>query len=74
MKGWVRSDAGQGPSLTVVCDLAGTLLPGPRKVDGVLVNPTLADGAAQEPLARLLSLGVTVVGVTGSKLSSHKPR
>ena len=39
-----------------------------------VVHPNLSDGPAYEPLVRLLDLGATVVGVTGSQLSTHRRR
>ena len=60
--------------LVLICDLDGTLLPRPHTVDGKMIMPKLSDGVAQKPIEKLLNLGATIIGVTGSKLSSHQAR
>ena len=44
------------------------------KVDGVLVHPKISDGSVFAPLSALLEKGATIVGVTGSRITMHKPR
>ena len=39
-----------------------------------VVHPNLSEGPAYGPLVRLLDLGATVVGITGSRLSTHRRR
>lgn len=59
-------------SFTLLADLDGTLLPRPHGVP--LVSPPLSQGPAYAPLCRLLDLGVTIIGVTGSRLQTHRAR
>ena len=61
-------------NLMIISDLDGTLLPAPKKVNGKVVHPIMSEGAAYAPLMRLLEFGATIVGVTGSRLTMHKPR
>jgi len=56
-------------SLVVLSDLDGTVLPGPN-AQTKRTRP-LSSGPAFQPLLHLLNLGATVIGVTGSKLSTH---
>jgi hypothetical protein len=44
------------------------------EVDGVLVHPKVSDGPVFAPLVALLEKGATIVGVTGSRITMHKPR
>ena len=60
--------------LTILTDLDGTLLPRPSGSGSAATHPNLSLGPAYEPLCRLLSLGCTVVGVTGSRLGTHRER
>jgi len=53
---------------TVISDLDGTLLPRPRKETGVVIHPTLSQGAAFAPLVALLNQGAAIIGVTGGRL------
>ena len=62
------------PPLAVVSDLDGTLLPRPEGMGSTLKTRSLAEGPAFEPLVKLLELGGTVVGVTGSGFESHSKR
>lgn len=39
-----------------------------------VVHPNLSEGPAYGPLVRLLDLGATVVGITGSRLATHRRR
>jgi hypothetical protein len=64
----------QVANLTIISDLDGTLLPGPKKVNNILVHPKLGDGAVYAPLINLLEKGASIVGVTGSRITMHKPR
>lgn len=60
---------------TIISDLDGTLLPAPfRDGQGVIVHPPLSHGPAYAPLVELLRAGATVVGVTGSRFSTHCAR
>ena len=61
-------------SLTILTDLDGTLLPRPSGTGSSVTHPNLSLGPAYAPLCRLLSLGCTVVGVTGSRLGTHQSR
>jgi len=73
-------------AITLLCDLDGTLLPRPYSVvpaddpssskttTAVVAHPSLSEGPAYEPLVRLLDLGATVVGITGSQLATHQRR
>lgn len=61
-------------ALTILTDLDGTLLPRPYSAGSTVVHPNLSIGPAYAPLCRLLSLGCTVVGVTGSALATHQIR
>ena len=62
------------PRITVISDLDGTLLPAPRKVDGRVKHPSLAEGAAFAPIVELLEGGGSIVGVTGGKLALQRSR
>ena len=50
-----------------VCPRVSRLMP-------KVAHPNLSEGPAYEPLVRLLDAGATVVGVTGSQLSTHRRR
>ena len=58
----------------IVSDLDGTLLPPPTKVDGNVVHPTMAEGAAYTPITELLANGGSIVGVTGGKIGLQRAR
>lgn len=62
--------------ITILTDLDGTVLPRPYSEPGstVVHHPNLSAGPCHQPLVRLLDLGATVVGVTGSQLSTHQTR
>ena len=63
-------------NLVIISDLDGTLLPAPRKDEatGKVLHPTMREGPTFAPLTALMELGATVVGVTGSRITMHKPR
>ena len=76
-------------AITILADLDGTLLPRPYTVQDndsssndtaspatppAVVHPNLSEGPAYGPLVRLLDLGATVVGITGSQLATHRRR
>ena len=61
-------------ALTILADLDGTLLPRPYGTGKSASHPNLSLGPAYDPLCRLLSLGCTVVGITGSRLATHQER
>jgi hypothetical protein len=70
-----ESDQQNFPHVTVITDLDGTVLPPPHKdSSGKLKHPKIGEGAALEPLAKLLNNGGAVVGVTGGKLGLQKER
>jgi len=58
--------------LSILADLDGTLLPRPYGTPPV--HPPLSDGPCLAPLVRLLKLGATVIGITGSRLATHQER
>lgn len=60
--------------LQILSDLDGTLLPRPFGTGAAVQHPNLSRGPAFDPLCRLLALGCTVVGVTGSRLVTHRER
>ena len=73
------SPASESPArasaLTILSDLDGTLLPRPYPTaSGTVAHPNLSEGPCFRPLVRLLDLGCTIVGVTGSRLVTHKHR
>ena len=57
------------PAETTNDDISPRSQPMPK-----VVHPNLSEGPAYEPLVRLLDLGATVVGITGSQLSTHRRR
>lgn len=62
--------------ITILADLDGTLLPRPFGTGrgAAVAHPNISSGPAYAPLVRLLDLGATVVGVTGSQLGTHRTR
>eukprot|EP00966_Prymnesium_polylepis_P063311 1469074-Prymnesium_polylepis.1 len=56
--------------VVVLTDLDGTLLAPPD--EQTKQTPPLPRSPAYDPLLQLLKLGATVVGVTGSKMSTHR--
>lgn len=60
------------PRLAILADLNGTLLLRPYCQPPV--HPLMSAGPCLVPLVRLLSLGATVVGITGSSFATHRAR
>lgn len=56
----------------VLTDLDGTALP--RPYGSPAIHPPVQDGPVFAPLVRLLEGGATIIGVTGSAISSHQSR
>ncbi len=75
-EGEERWEGDVSPKITLICDLDGTVLPGPRKdaATGKVVHPTLAEGGAFAAIQTLLNDGGSIVGVTGGKMGLQRGR